>query len=368
MARFSFTLATKNDDALLRERMRHDAMEGAISVSFRREPSYFVGTKVQGEQVQVIKCIDNKKNKLAGLGARLTLDVFINGQRQRIGYLSDLRGAPEYRNGLLLARGYHYLQGLHQADHVPLYTSLILQGNHLALRNLTKPRAGLPLYKDWGKIMTPAIHLDIKRKMFSLDGVTIRCADEASIDEVFRFIQQQYAHKQFAPFYQASDLNNGRLNGLNIDDIYVARQGDTIVGVIAAWDQSDFRQTHIEGYSLGLKVIRPFYNALATISALKPLPKKGGVVPYFYLALTAITGDDLDVFRALLSRLYNDKRQGKWHYFISGLHQLNPLSKVLDEYRSIKASGHLFTVYYPEDETYYQKLDDRIPHIEIGAI
>ncbi len=368
MSRYQFKLAEASDDKALCHRMSEDSMQGAISVSFRRQPSYFTGTAVQGETCQVIKCVEKNSQKLVGLGARMTLHVFINGEPQRMGYLSDLRAAKNIRGGTLLMRGYGYLKELHQSDPVPLYYSVILDGNQAAIDNITSSRAGLPAYKYMGKICTPAIHLDFKRKLFELSDVEINTANSDSMANIFEFVQKSYAKKQFSPVYKLDDMNSPRLEGLNPEDIYIATRNGEIVGVIAAWDQTNFRQTHIENYNLLLKTIKPFYNLAAKFSALKPLPKKGDRVPYFYLALTAIKDDDPDIFRALLSRLYADRRNGKWHYFIAGLHEKNPLVKVLEEYRSIKAAGHLFVVHYSEDEAYFTQLDSRIPHVEIGAV
>ena len=368
MTRFQFSLADSSDDDALRQRMNLDVMDGSIAVSFRREPSYFLGTGVQGEQAQVIKCVDTESGRLAGLGTRLQLDAFINGQQQRIGYLSDLRGDPRYRGGTLLARGYRYLRQLHDADPIPFYYSLILEGNESALKNLPGARAGLPVYHDMGKILTPAIHLDLPRKTVREPRLRIQTASIDQLPEVFKFIQKQYAKKQFAPIYQIEDMASPRLSGLRTEDILIAIRGNKIVGTLAAWDQHNFRQTHIERYSRTLKILRPFYNLAATLSPLKPLPATGNPVPYFYLALVAIENDDANIFRALLSKLHNQRRSGEWHYFIAGLHEKNPLSKVLAEYRSIKAAGHLYLIYYPDNTLEIQNLDDRIPHIEIAAV
>lgn len=368
MSRYEFKLADASDDKSLRLRMSEDCMEGSIRVSFRREPSYFIGSQVQGDSQQIIKCTDKNSHQLIGLGARLTLDVFINGTARRMGYLSDLRVAPSTRGGTLLARGYQYLYQLHKKDPVPLYYSLILQDNHPALNTLTQTRAGLPAYHDRGKILTPAIHLDLKRKLIKEQGLHIQRASPSSLDKVFGFVRQQYAKKQFSPVYHASDIGNSRLTGLRAEDIYIASRQGKIVGITAAWDQCSFRQTHVEKYSPWLKKIRPAYNFSARFSALKALPDEGAALPYFYLALIAIEQDDPAIFRALLAHIYQERRLGEWHYFIAGLHEQHPLVSVLNEYRSIKAAGHLFLVHYPEDQGFFKQLDQRIPHIEIGAV
>ena len=181
-------------------------------------------------------------------------------------------------------------------------------------------------------------------------------------------MHKPYAKKQFSPVYHATDIGNSRLTGLRAEDIYIASLHGKIVGVTAAWDQRSFRQTHVEKYSPWLRQIRPVYNLAAHFSALKALPDEGAALPYFYLALIAIDQDDPAIFRALLAHIYQERRLGEWHYFIAGLHEQHPLVSVLDEYRSIKAAGHLFLVHYPEDARFFKQLDQRIPHIEIGAV
>ncbi len=368
MSKFSFSLASMQDDAALRQRMAKDIMQGNIAVSFRREPSYFMGSQVQGERSQVIKCVENATGKIVGMGARSVSRAWINGIPQDLGYLADLRGDPEYRGGTLLARGYGYLRQLHVADPVDLYYSLILEGNQVALDSLTAGRAGLPRYEPMGRILTPAIHLDLPRRRVKQSGLKIQTPKREQLPWIFQFINDEYQSKQFAPKYGVKDWHTPRMQGLELQDILVATRGNDIVGVIAAWDQQSFRQTVIESYSRELKMVRPFYNLLSRLTPLKPLPAPGQVVPYFYLALCAIKDDSETVFRLLLSHLYQQRRNGLWHYFIAGLHEMNPLAKVLQEYRQIPAAGHLFAVSYADAPQQITPLDERIPHIEIAAV
>lgn len=95
MSRFDFLLAENSDDAELRQRMAEDYMPGDISLSFRREPSYFLGSQIQGEAVQVAKCIDRNSNRIIGLGCRALSLAWVNGKLQRVGYLADLRAQQE---------------------------------------------------------------------------------------------------------------------------------------------------------------------------------------------------------------------------------------------------------------------------------
>ena len=71
-SRYAFDLAGPADDAQLRARMAEDRMEGSIAISFRREPSYFAGCRVQGDATQVMKCVDTATGRIVGLGSRST--------------------------------------------------------------------------------------------------------------------------------------------------------------------------------------------------------------------------------------------------------------------------------------------------------
>ena len=368
MSRFEFSLATADDDAELRQRMAADHMPGKISISFRREPSYFRGSRVQGRQVQVIKCVHLETQRIIGMGCRAMSTVWINGKQERVGYLADLRVQPGYRGSTLLARGYRYLRQLHQQDKVALYYSMILDDNLPARQLLESQRPSLPLYRDVGRILTPAIFLDLPRREIKLAGIEFRTARQEELGDILDFVNSCYARRQLAPVSGRDDFTQGRLQGLDAQDIYLALRAEKIVGVCAAWDQRGFRQTHVERYSTALRLLRPVYNGLAACSPLKPLPPEGESLAYFYLALIAIENDSTEIFAALLRHVYRERRKGAWHYCIAGLHELDPLASVLRSYRRIEAAGRLYLVHYAEDESAFRRLEERVPLVEIAGI
>jgi hypothetical protein len=372
-SRFRFDLATEEDDGPLRQRMAEDWMRGPLSLSFRREPSYFAACCVQGEGTQVIKCTDLSCGRIAGMGSRSLRTVFLNGRPARVGYLSDLRAHPSYRNGTLLARGYRFLRQLHYADPgenaCATYFTVILDGNTTALRALTGGRAGLPAYRDLGRILTPGVHLDLPRRRLREPGLRFECARAGQLPEILEFLRRWQRQKQFAPIYSAADFGTHRLRDLRVEDFLLALRGERIVGCCAAWDQRGFRQTHIEQYSPALAAIRPVYNLAARLLPLKPLPSPGCLIPYFYLSFVAAEENDVRVFRALLREMYLERRCGPWHYFIAGLHERDPLAAALDDYRKIGAAGRLFAVHFEDGAEAFAALDrERVPYVEMATV
>jgi hypothetical protein len=367
MSRYEFALAQTEDDAQLRACMSGVWMEGRMALSFRREPSYFAGCRVQGDDVQVIKCTDRTDGHIVGMGSRSIVRLHVNGAPARLGYLADLRALPEARQGTLLARGYRFLHALHRREPVPYYLSVIFDGNERALNNLVGARAGLPSYRSLGRICTPAIQFDFARAALPLEHTRFERAGEGSMPDIVAFLSEQLPLKQFSPVVSEADFaEGGRLHGLRAPDFFIATRHGRIAGCVAAWDQSNLRQTHIERYSTGLRWLRPWINMASALSPIKPLPPAGARVAHLYLCLAAVVDNHLPLFRGLLRHAYNALRQGPWHYAILGLHERDPLRAALDDYRCINAAGQLFVVHYPQDGDPAGRFDDRTPGFEVA--
>jgi hypothetical protein len=368
-SRYQFELAREEDDPELRAQMAAGVMEGDIAITFRREPSYFGAVRVYGEATQVIKCVDTHAHRIVGLGCRSTLPVYINGTAERVGYLSDLRSLPSYRGGTLLARGFKYLKQLHDSDPVPLYLCVIYEGNEAAVKNLAGARAGLPNFRDVGRLLTPAVHLDFPRKALRLPGVTLERGSRERLPAIVGFLNEWQQFKQFAPVYRESDFATGRFRGLQAEHFLLAIKNDAIIGTVAAWDQSSMRQTHIERYSRRLAWVRPAYNFASRFTPLKPLPHPGARIPFLYFACMCARDHHADTLRVLLRAMYNSRRGGPWHYAIVGFHESDPYSHLLEEYRRIEAAGRVYMVYYPDGAQTADELELRRPYyVEASCI
>ena len=225
MSRYRFELATPADDADLRHILAETPMAGRISVSFRREPSYFDAAVVEGEFRQVVAARDCGADKLVGFGCRSIRMRYVNGLPQQIGYLGGLRLLIGHRNRGLVARGYKFFRQLHSDRRTPLYLTTIASGNDAVIRLLTSGRAGLPAYHYAGDYCTLAIPLARRRNRTSVSsGLTVRPATTNDLATILAFLAIHGPRRQFFPCYEPRDFfsPNGAFRDLRPADLLLA--------------------------------------------------------------------------------------------------------------------------------------------------
>ncbi|HMC65974.1 MAG TPA: hypothetical protein VKI65_13630 [Gemmataceae bacterium] len=375
MSRYRFELATPADDADLRAILAATPMPGPISVTFRREPSYFEAAVVEGGFRQVVACRDTSSRRLVGFGARAIREVFVNGRATSIGYLSSLRLLEPHRNQGLVARGYAFFRRLHTDNRTPLYLTTIAAGNARALAILTAGRAGLPAYHYSGDYQTAAIAMPAgkRRPLRSAAGgkdLEIRLAKREDLAALMGFLQDVGPRRQFFPCYTAEDFftEHGTFRGLHPQDILLAYKHGRLVGTLAGWDQQSFRQTVVEGYQGVLRCLRPVYNCWARLRRHPRLSATGESIRYVMAALLAVADDNPAVFRALLEALLGRVAVGRTDYLLIGLHEADPLLPVVRAYRPTWYTTRLYIACWEDGEKLRAALDSRCPYLELGCL
>jgi hypothetical protein len=345
--------ATANDDAALRHLLRETAMPGAISLAFAREPSYFAAATVEGHHVETH--VARAHGRIVAAATRAEKAVYIDGQGGRIGYLCELRIHPDFRRGTLLARIYRQLRRLHETGQVPFYLSTIVADNDQARRTLTSGRAGLPTYRDIGAYHT----LAFSPRPFRTPQLPVRRAEEADRDALLAFLQRHGPKRQFFPRYRSADFATGLLRGLRMQDVFLVGT-DEILGCVALWDQSGFRQSIVDRYSRAMALARPVWNLYARVRGAPMLPRPGGEIPCLYLALPCVEDDDPAIFSALLdSALAAADRP-----VLAGLHERDPLLPVAARRPHRLYLSRVYQVYWEPPEL----LEDRVPYLELGGL
>jgi radical SAM superfamily enzyme YgiQ (UPF0313 family) len=361
-------MARTGDDADLRDTCWKMPMPGRIQVAYVREPSFFEALRVEGHYSDVVTGRDTETGRIVGIGSRSIKPAFINGEQEQLGYLSTLRLLEDYRYGTLLARGYRLIRESHGDGRAKLYLSTILESNEAAKQLIAAGRGGLPAYHDIGRFQAMAISLDQRPKAHRNRDVEVRPATRDDLPDLVRFWRGEGRLKQFFPAYSADDFSDhGLLRGLDPSDVLMAVSGGQAVGTAAAWDQKSFRQSVVTGYSTALGALRPLYNGLASLLKYPQLPAPGSCLDYCHLSLVCIKDDDKDIFEALLAGITRESRS-RYSFMMAGFHERHPLLPALRRYHHFAYPSRLYVVSWEDGEADFQRLDNRVPYVEMGAL
>jgi len=365
-----FELATEADEAGLRRLLRENPMQGAISLSFEREPNYFHAAAVEGVFHQTLAARETDTGEIIGVGNRSVRPMFVNGKVQEIGYMSQLRIHPRYGSGLYLARGlsqgFKLYRKLHTDGRTPYYLMSIIEDNHPARRLLTSGLPGYPHAREYTRMFTYAIYPVRHKHSVSLPyPIRIIRGDETYANAIVDCCNRNGSRKQYAPYWTCDSLFTANLTP---PDFFLALDGNHILGCIACWDQSAFKQTVLRGYSRSIARWRGLLNLISPLGGWPHLPDPHTPLRHSYASHVAIDDDNSIVFSALLRELYNSNLEKGYRYFMIGLAESNPFRTIVKAYRPLTYISQIYLVNWENDMDVSSEIDHRIPGLEIAVL
>jgi hypothetical protein len=376
MQEITFELATPEDDAELRRLLRENPFPGRMLVSLEREPNYFTGAMVEGPFHQTIITRDQSRGEIIGMGSRSIRDMCVNGTVRSVGYLGQLRVARRYRRDRKafmrgLTQGYEFLRTLHQDGRAPFYYSTVIEDNLPARRLFSAGLPGLPRYQEHARLHTLAIHCRRKRESLALpDGLQLIRGSPSRIDAIVACLQRNGARYQLTPHWTGEMLLNPRHTpNLAPKDFFLAMDGDSVVGCLAVWDQSSFKQTVVRGYSRRMARWRRLINIGARIVGRPTLPPPNTPIRHCYASHLAVDDDNPEAFAVLLRSAYNHAVDQGHEYLMLGLCEDHPfLESVMSTYPHIDYRSLLYLIAWEEELEVLSEVDGRLPGVEVSVL
>src|SRR5919197_2838896 len=246
--------AQPRDDAGIRRLVETQAMPGRVRVTFCREPDFSTGCAVTGEEFRILvaRVADDE---IVAVACRSVRRVFLNGREQRIGYLGQLRVHERWRGRWLVSRGFAALEALDRADPLPAYLASIVEGNHDAVGVLVnRRRRTFPVFREAARYVTLAVRVGRPiRQERTREEVVHGSADQ--LVDIANFLNAEGRRRQLSSVWTIEALARLEAYGLARDDFRIARRNGQLVGVMALWDQSAYKQSVIRGYTGWLKPV-----------------------------------------------------------------------------------------------------------------
>lgn len=367
-----YRIAQPQHGGALRRLLRDNPIPGWITLSYEREPDYFYATTIEGEKHDTMIGIDRDTNTIVGLSTRSVQKRFINGEPRDVGYLGQLRLDPRYRNQIRpLKCGFKFCRHhVHSDGITPYYLTSIISGNTRARQLLTANLPGFPTYREIGTFNTLAIPCRLHKQTINGNEQSIRRANHGDTDAIVRCLNRNNQRYQFATVWNPGDLQSPtRCRGLSIGDFLIARRGDNIVGCLACWDQSTFKQTIVRGYSKFTRYARPAMNLISRALGYPSLPAPGREIQQLYVSHLAIDGDDPQVCIGLLKAAVDQSKRRGYQSLLLGLSRDNPmLPAVRSAFRHLTYRSQLYVVHWDDGQQAANNLDDRVVHTDVAIL
>jgi hypothetical protein len=366
---FRFDHATADDDAAIRRLLAINPVPGPVTLTYEREPSYFLGCGTLGRFCQVLVARHRPSGEVVGIASRATRPLFVNGRVEEVGYLSQLRVDRRFRGRWLVSRGFHFLKQLDADGLVDGYLTSIPDENVVARGMLLDLRRDhFPVLREVDVLYTLALVLRAP-KVAPQSPYEICRGSWMDLGAIVAFLRRHGPAKQFFPAYAEDNFGASSLTlGFRVEDFILARRHGEVVGVVGLWDQSSYKQTVVRGYSGMLRWARPCHNVAAGLLGAQPLPPLGGHIRSAYASFICTVNNDPDIFRVLLRHVYNLAAERQYAYLMVGLTARDPLLAVARRYWHIAYRSGLYTVCWEDGSDLHERLDRRVPYVEIASL
>lgn len=303
-------------------------MEGEIGLAVDRAPDFFALNRLEGASWEV-GVVDGPDGSPVGCIAVAQRTVYVNGEPTGAMYVSDLKVHPAHRGAGVgdLLTGWAGEIGIAAWGEDGLAFLTVLGDNRPMARRMPGPR-GLPHLERVATYRTHTIPLLWRRAVPR--GCTITAARRSDLEEMAELWAVVAPRRQLAPFHDAADLQAWitAAPDLEVSSYRLARRGGRIVGFLAPWDQSGFKQLRVTGYTPKLAGVRAGFNALAPLVRAPRLPPPGGALQNVTAVQVCVSPDEPAVLRALVLDAYNVSR-GAGSFLNVGLDAADPLAVAL---------------------------------------
>lgn len=371
-ARLVFERASAATEHQLRRLLRDNPLSGRIRVSLEREPDAFHAAGISGDSFQLMLARDGDSGAILGSGSRFELPMYVNGRVHRVGYFGELRaeGGLRQRRQLLFG-SYRKMREFHDAGDVDFYLTTIVADNTPARRLLEAGLGDMPTYRPLESMITftiPAAHG--ARRARGGAGAWTKPASDAQLADIAFALGRQGPDYNFHPEWTRENLRSGeRCRGLASSDFFVSRRGGEFRACLALWDQRQFKQTVIRGYSPSLGKLRPLINLAAPLLSRPRLPAPGTRLESAFLSHVVADPDDAEALVNLVARACREAVRRKIDYVMLAFAERNPLAAELrrqfscHEYISV-----IYIVHWEDGAAAAAEIDDRMPHPEVAIL
>jgi hypothetical protein len=325
-------------------------MAGNLVVTTRRDPDFFGLYDIQRGAAET--WVLDLDGRIVGLGTALIRDGWYQERPCRVGYLGDLRIARQAGALRALPRFYAGLfAGFRERHRCEVFLTGIIASNAAAMNALVRRRAARaeqPRYTLFRRFTMVSLQFTRRRPA---PGADVRRARPSDLPALVQLLAEDHRRRPFGYRFDDGELEHRLAHwpGFSLDSTYLAFDGQRLVGCTTAWDPGAVKRYQALAYRGPTLWSKRVFNTVARLTRWPALPDPGACFRTLYLCNTSVVGDDPEVLRVLLRRVYSDFHGLGYHFVALPIYEDDPLAPAVKGYLTQRLDFHLYTVTAAED-------------------
>lgn len=307
--------AEKQHSSLLQSFFSEQIVHGHIDYSVRRTGGFFQHYRLFSEDSTTALLLDDQES-LLGAATLCFQRGYFNRQEQTVGFLSDLRIAPQRL--AIQQWTHHFVPYLYQklAEKNCRYVFTVMeQYENQAYNALLRPRKvrrQLPHYYLYRKVNAIFFLGRWPWSPSPMPSIKISHARPKDVDELCDYMMQKKIGSRLYFHINPESLEHKFKTWPNfsLDNFLIARNSkNEIVGCIAPWNNKGVQQLIVKNYHGNGLLVYQSSKMSSFLRLSQPLPAVGQPLPLKFL--THCAADNHEVFYSLLCQAYAESQRGE---------------------------------------------------------
>lgn len=292
-------------------------MKGRISLRIDRNPDFFNLLKMRGESIVFVA---EKNKKIVGCFSASSSNISINGNRELVYYLADLKIDPLYEGRILTARLLNKMAEYIRNKGADILFCTVAYGNE-KVKPLLTGRLDFPKFNFAGIFRIYQI-IPILRKIRHNKYSILEIDTDNTVGDLYsRFYYKRY---QYCPVFPW-EVDHGTRT-------IAAMENDNLLASLTLSDVGFAKQNVLIRLPGVLRFIILVLGLINLVSPIFTLPEIGKPVKILYIKAFAFNEGGENALDGLIRHAGNLAHSEKYHYLAIGIHERDPLAKLFTKY------------------------------------
>lgn len=291
--------------------------------------------------------------------------AFIDGKRQTVGYIDDLKVHPAWRGSWVGLKLVQTLIHYFTTQNVDVYYCFVADGNKNVLPFL-RARLGLPVFVSLGKFLVYGL-FPSPLPMFDT-SYELRRARASDYPDVCQLCNACNTPYQFASPLTVSALPGSATPADIPTHLFTAHQDGRLRATLGTCDMSAVKQNVVVGLPMLLRTLVDTLRLVSQAVPLWTLPRVGQAMRLLYLQHLAYQEGYQGALRQLLQHIRHEAFRQHYAFVVLGLHERDPIRALVHRLPKLTFVSHGFVMSVSQNRDVLAKVTSGIPREDFTLV